>query len=193
MVENIHLILQYGLRKPVNLRIRYSNLFVDGAFERLCEIAWNEAQAARQSHQMLEYFWTIFSHLTAFLARSSIFSSEDGSRQAALLPAPPRLAVFRNVFAGHRHPRLVKRLECPILRLNGFVNLYSQVKWMFSTKMAQHKALVLFKLNSHAKMAPDKRNRHLGRSCRIKLGKPAFERAFPAGREVIAQLEHLVR
>jgi hypothetical protein len=29
------------------------------------------------------------------------------------------------------------------------------VKWIFSTKMAQHKALVLFKLNSHAKMAPD--------------------------------------
>jgi hypothetical protein len=42
-----------------------------------------------------------------------------------------------------------------ILRLNGFVNLYSQVKWIFLTKMAQHKALVLFKLNSHAKMAPD--------------------------------------
>jgi hypothetical protein len=46
-------------------------------------------------------------------------------------------------------------LECQILRLNGFVNPYSQVKWIFSTKMAQHKALVLFKLNSHAKMAPD--------------------------------------
>jgi hypothetical protein len=46
-------------------------------------------------------------------------------------------------------------LECQILRLNGVVNPYSQVKWIFSTKMAQHKALVLFKLNSHAKMAPD--------------------------------------
>jgi hypothetical protein len=42
-----------------------------------------------------------------------------------------------------------------ILRLNGFVNPYSQVKWIFSIKMARHKALVLFKLNSHAKMAPD--------------------------------------
>jgi hypothetical protein len=29
------------------------------------------------------------------------------------------------------------------------------VKWIFSTKMATHKALTLFKLNSHAKMAPD--------------------------------------
>jgi hypothetical protein len=42
-----------------------------------------------------------------------------------------------------------------ILTLNGFVNPYSQVKWIFSTKMAQRKALILFKLNSHAKMAPD--------------------------------------
>jgi hypothetical protein len=42
-----------------------------------------------------------------------------------------------------------------ILTLNGFVNSYSQVKWIFSTKMAQHKALILFKLNSHAKTAPD--------------------------------------
>jgi hypothetical protein len=42
-----------------------------------------------------------------------------------------------------------------ILTLNGFVNPYSQVKWIFSTKMAQHKALILFKLNSHAKTAPD--------------------------------------
>jgi hypothetical protein len=42
-----------------------------------------------------------------------------------------------------------------ILRLSGFVNPYSQVKWIFSTKMALHKALVLFKLNSDAKMAPD--------------------------------------
>jgi hypothetical protein len=59
----------------------------------------------------------------------------------------------------HRRPSppadWVKRLGYQILRLNGFVNLYSQVKWIFSTKMAQHKALVLFKLNSHAKMAPD--------------------------------------
>jgi hypothetical protein len=42
-----------------------------------------------------------------------------------------------------------------ILTLNGFVNPYSQVKWIFSTKMAQHKALILFTLNSHAKTAPD--------------------------------------
>jgi hypothetical protein len=29
------------------------------------------------------------------------------------------------------------------------------VKWIFSIKMAQHKALVLLQLNSHAKMVPD--------------------------------------
>jgi hypothetical protein len=58
---------------------------------------------------------------------------------AALLPAPPRLAVFGNVFfAGHRHPLdLVKTLGGQILKLNGFVNPYSQVKWIFSIKMAQ--------------------------------------------------------
>ena len=50
---------------------------------------------------------------------------------------------------------LVKTLGGQILTLNGFVNPYSQVKWIFSTKMAQHKALILFKLNSHAKTAPD--------------------------------------
>ena len=47
------------------------------------------------------------------------------------------------------HPKLVT-LE----------NSYSQVKWIFSTKMALHKTLVLFKLNSHAKMAPDNRLDH---------------------------------
>jgi hypothetical protein len=52
---------------------------------------------------------------------------------------------------------LVKTLGGQILTLNGFVNPYSQVKWIFSTKMAQRKALILFKLNSHAKMAPDRR------------------------------------
>jgi hypothetical protein len=36
-----------------------------------------------------------------------------------------------------------------------FVNPYSQVKWIFSTKMAQRKALILCRLNSHAKMASD--------------------------------------
>ena len=50
---------------------------------------------------------------------------------------------------------LAKTLGGKILRSNGFVNRYSQVKWIFSTKMALHKALVLFKLNSHAEMAPD--------------------------------------
>jgi hypothetical protein len=50
---------------------------------------------------------------------------------------------------------LVKTLSGQVLRLNGFVNPYSQIKWIFSTKVARHKALVLFKLNSHAKMAPD--------------------------------------
>jgi hypothetical protein len=54
-----------------------------------------------------------------------------------------------------RFADLAKTLGGKILRLNGFVNRYSQVKWIFSTKMALHKALVLFKLNSHAKMAPD--------------------------------------
>jgi hypothetical protein len=46
---------------------------------------------------------------------------------------------------------LVKTLEGEILRLSGFANRYSQVKWIFSIKMATHKALVLFKLHSHAK------------------------------------------
>jgi len=50
---------------------------------------------------------------------------------------------------------LVKTLGGQILRLSGFVNPYSQVKWIFSTKMAQNKALILLELNSHAKMAPD--------------------------------------
>jgi hypothetical protein len=46
---------------------------------------------------------------------------------------------------------LVKTLGGQILTLNGLVNQYSQVKWIFSTKMAQRKALILCKLNSHAK------------------------------------------
>jgi hypothetical protein len=55
----------------------------------------------------------------------------------------------------NRYLRLVKTLGGQILTLNGFVNPYSQVKWIFSTKMAQRKALILCRLNSHAKMASD--------------------------------------
>ena len=40
------------------------------------------------------------------------------------------------------------------------------VKWILSIKMALHKALVLFKLSSHAKMAPDSVDRINARSAR---------------------------
>jgi hypothetical protein len=45
-------------------------------------------------------------------------------------------------------------LDGQILILNGFVNPYSQVKWIFSTKMAQDKALILFKRNSRSRRRP---------------------------------------
>jgi hypothetical protein len=49
-------------------------------------------------------------------------------------------------------PRLsVRRMFSPI----STESEADPVKWIFSTRMAQHKILILFKLNSHAKMAPD--------------------------------------
>jgi hypothetical protein len=49
---------------------------------------------------------------------------------------------------------LVNTLGGQILTLNGFVNRYSQVKWIFSTKLAQHKALILLKLILTPKWLP---------------------------------------
>jgi len=58
--------------------------------------------------------------------------------------------------------RLVRTLGGQILSLNGFVTPYSQVKWIFSIKMVQDKALILLELNSHAKTAPDTAKRRAG-------------------------------
>ncbi len=62
-----------------------------------------------------------------------------------------------------------KRLEHQILKLNGFSKPYCQFKWIFPSIMAPIKSLILFKMNSHAKMAPDSRARHQ-RSRRTKPG-----------------------
>jgi hypothetical protein len=76
---------------------------------------------------------------------------------ATFFSAPMRLAVLGNVvFANHRRrSNLQKRLEHPILKLNGFGTPYCQIKWIFRSIMAPIKPLISLKWNSHSKMAPD--------------------------------------
>src|SRR3984957_16208191 len=50
---------------------------------------------------------------------------------------------------------LVTTLGRQILKSNGLASPYSQLKWKFSIKTTQLKALKVFELNSQAKMAPD--------------------------------------
>jgi len=75
---------------------------------------------------------------------------------ALFAPAARRAQLSREHLPRSSPPAdLVKTLGGQILRLSGFINPYSKVKWIFSIKMAQNKALILLELNSHAKMAPD--------------------------------------
>ena len=56
------------------------------------------------------------------------------------------------------HPDFFHTLKLVVLDLKSkpaTENEAEPVEWIFSTKMAQHKALVLCKLNSHAKIASD--------------------------------------
>jgi hypothetical protein len=50
---------------------------------------------------------------------------------------------------------LVTTLGHQILTSNGLASPYSQLKWKFSIKTTQLKALKVFEPNSQAKMAPD--------------------------------------
>jgi len=47
-------------------------------------------------------------------------------------------------------------------QLNGLVNRYSQIKWIFSIEVTKDKSLISFNQNSRAKMAPDKGQLLLG-------------------------------
>jgi hypothetical protein len=79
------------------------------------------------------------------------------------------MSVDPGLFAASPPADLVKTLGAKILSLNGFVNPYSQVKWIFSIKMDQHKALILFKPSSHAKMAPDSGSRAQATDCSMAI------------------------
>jgi hypothetical protein len=48
-----------------------------------------------------------------------------------------------------------KPWDARILKLNGLVKRYSQIKRIFSIEVAKDKSLISFNRNSHAKMAPD--------------------------------------
>jgi hypothetical protein len=62
------------------------------------------------------------------------------------------------IFAGHRRPViLVTTLGRQTLTSNDLASPYSQLKWKFSIKTTQLKALKIFEPNSQAKMAPDRR------------------------------------
>jgi hypothetical protein len=54
-----------------------------------------------------------------------------------------------------RLPISPKPWDVRILKLNGLVKRYSQIKWIFSIEAAKDKWLISFNRNSHAKMAPD--------------------------------------
>jgi len=91
----------------------------------------------------------------------------DRARQASQKRGPKRDGQGCNRRVVDPALDVVKTLGGQILKLNGFVNPYSQVKWIFSIKMAQDKALVLLQLISHAKMASD----------RLRTATPAKRRA----------------
>jgi hypothetical protein len=44
-----------------------------------------------------------------------------------------------------------KSWDVQILKLNGLIKQYSQIKWIFSIEVAKDKSLTLFNRNSHAK------------------------------------------
>jgi hypothetical protein len=68
---------------------------------------------------------------------------------------PTAASVFS--ITHRRLPISPKPWDVQILKLNGLVNRYSQMKWIFSIEITKDKSLISFNRNSHAKMAPDSR------------------------------------
>jgi hypothetical protein len=100
-------------------------------------------------------------------------STARGIGDRSLLPVPPqrspndrRLARPPEPARPAREPNpcsfacLLSRPRRPI-KPTSTESEADPVKWIFSTKMAQHKALILFKLNSHAKTARHAAQHHL--------------------------------
>jgi hypothetical protein len=58
-----------------------------------------------------------------------------------------------------RLPISPKPWDVRILKLNGLVKRYSQIKWIFSIEATKDKWLISFNRNSHAKMALDSRGK----------------------------------
>src|SRR5208337_1560647 len=82
-----------------------------------------------------------------------------GSHPRADSPPPcadtPRCLWERHLRRPSPPAEPAKRFQDQILKLNGFVKRYCQIKWTFSTILVQNNSLILLKYNSQAKMDPD--------------------------------------
>jgi hypothetical protein len=85
-----------------------------------------------------------------------IVSSPSSARADTRFPAAMRVAAQ---VTHRRLPISPKPWDVRILKLNGLVKRYSQIKWIFSIEAAKDKWLISFNRNSHAKMALDSRGK----------------------------------
>jgi hypothetical protein len=107
-------------------------------------------------------FCRLFTLHFGFMAQpvESLASSQNRLASKLLAPTtlfPATMGVAAPVlFMTHRRlPISPKPWDVGILKLNGLVKRYSQIKWIFSIEVAKDKSLISFNRNSHAKMAPD--------------------------------------